>query len=131
MTPAPASTDLPSDDGGYQTYKAAGKLEGKRALITGGDSGIGRAAAVMFAMEGASVSIIYLPEEEKDAQETKKLVEKMGNKAKCVLLTADLKDANECKRVVEETVKALGGLEIVMNNAAYQMVQDSILDLPE
>jgi len=132
MDPQPASSHLPSydnDDSGYSEYRAAGKLVDKKALITGGDSGIGRATAILFAMEGADSAIIYLPEEEKDAQETKRLVEE--KKRKCFLIQADLSKSEECKRVVEESVKALGGLDILVNNAAYQMVRDSILDLPE
>ena len=84
--PKPVSTHIPTDDGGYQLYKAAGKLEGKRAIITGGDSGIGRATAILFAMEGASSLIIYLPEEEKDAQETKKRVEEAGRQCHCLAI---------------------------------------------
>ncbi|KAL1703372.1 hypothetical protein EV121DRAFT_208135 [Schizophyllum commune] len=129
MDPAPASTQLPTEDGGYQTYRAAGKLEGKRALITGGDSGIGRATALLFAMEGADVSIVYLAEEERDAQDTRKQVEGKGRK--CVCIQADLTRAEECSKAVEETVKELGGIEILVNNAAYQMVQDSIDQLSE
>lgn len=129
MDPQPATTELPSKEGGYKTYRAAGKLEGSKALITGGDSGIGRATAVLFAMEGADCAIVYLPEEEKDAQETKRLVEEKGRK--CFLMQADLSKMEEAKRVVDEAVQALGGLSILVNNAAYQMVCDSILDLPE
>ncbi|KAI5825404.1 NAD(P)-binding protein [Schizophyllum commune Tattone D] len=129
MDPAPASTKLPTEDSGYQTYRAAGKLEGKRALITGGDSGIGRATALLFAMEGADVAIVYLAEEEKDAQDTRTQVEGKGRK--CVCIQADLTRAEECRRAVEEGVKALGGLEILVNNAAYQMVKNSIDELSE
>lgn len=129
MKTQPQSDQLPSEGSGYQTYRAAGKLQGKKALITGGDSGIGRATAILFAMEGADSAVVYLKEEEKDAQDTKKLVEEKGRK--CFLIVADLSIAQECHRVVEEAVKALGGLNILVNNHAYQMVQDSILDLPE
>ncbi|TRM59255.1 hypothetical protein BD626DRAFT_409228 [Schizophyllum amplum] len=129
MDPAPASTKLPTEDSGYQTYRAAGKLEHKRALITGGDSGIGRATALLYAMEGADVAIVYLPEEEKDAQDTRKQVEGKGRK--CVCIQADLSKGEECRRAVDEAVKALGGLEILVNNAAYQMVQNSIDELSE
>lgn len=82
----PASTHIPTDDGGYQLYKAAGKLSGKRAIITGGDSGIGRAIALLFAMEGASSLIVYLPEEEKDAQETKRRVQEFGCECHCLAI---------------------------------------------
>ncbi|KAI0390925.1 short chain dehydrogenase [Xylariaceae sp. FL0594] len=120
---------LPTDDGGYQKYKAAGKLEGKKAIITGGDSGIGRATAILFAMEGADSYIAYLPEEEKDAQETKKLVEAYGRK--CWLHPTDLTSQENCKAVVEEAVKQMGRVNILFNNAAYQMMVEDIKDLAE
>ena len=100
------------------TYKAAGKLAGKRALITGGDSGIGRAVAVIFAREGADVAINYLPAEQEDAEETRRAVEEVGRK--CILLPGDLVDADLCKRLVEQTVKQLGGIDILVSNAAHQ-----------
>jgi len=100
------------------TYKAAGKLEGKRALITGGDSGIGRAVAVLFAREGADVAINYLPAEQVDAEETRRAVENEGRR--CVLLPGDLADAAFCTRLVEDTVQELGGLDILVSNAAHQ-----------
>ena len=99
-------------------YKAADKLAGKRALITGGDSGIGRAVAVLFAREGCDVAINYLPEEQVDAEETKAAVEKVGRR--CVLLPGDLGDADLCKRLVDDTVAKLGGLDILVSNAAHQ-----------
>ncbi|KAI0117700.1 short chain dehydrogenase [Nemania sp. FL0031] len=120
---------LPTDEGGYQKYRAAGKLEGKKALITGGDSGIGRATAVLFAMEGADIFIVYLPDEEKDAQETKKLVESNGGK--CHLHATDLTSSDNCKNAVDEALKAMGRINILFNNAAYQMMTDDILDLKE
>jgi len=126
---APATEYLPDDNGGYQLYKAAGKLKGKKAIITGGDSGIGRSIAVLYAMEGADSLIVYLPEEESDAQETKKLVEEKG--AKCFLLAADLKKKENCKKVVETALKELGGINILVNNAAYQMMVHDIQDLSE
>ncbi|HLL23775.1 MAG TPA: SDR family oxidoreductase, partial [Kofleriaceae bacterium] len=100
------------------TYKAAGKLVGRRALITGGDSGIGRAVAVMFAREGADVAINYLPEEQVDAEETKRAVEEVGRT--CVLLPGDLVDANLCKELVAQTVSQLGGIDLLVSNAAHQ-----------
>src|SRR5205814_776620 len=99
---------LPTPDGGYQTYLAAGKLAGKKALITGGDSGIGRAVAVLYAMEGAESTIVYLPEEEKDAQETLRLVQEKGGKLH--LLAADLRRHQKCRDVVEKTLQMMGGI---------------------
>ncbi|TGJ83686.1 hypothetical protein E0Z10_g5075 [Xylaria hypoxylon] len=120
---------LPTDEGGYQKYRAAGKLEGKKALITGGDSGIGRATAILFAMEGADSFIVYLPDEEKDAQETKKLVESNGRK--CHLYATDVTSKDNCKKAVDEAVKAMGRVNILFNNAAYQMMVDDIHGLSE
>jgi NAD(P)-dependent dehydrogenase (short-subunit alcohol dehydrogenase family) len=99
-------------------YKGAGKLKGKVALITGGDSGIGRAVAVLFAREGADVSIVYLPPEQSDAEETRRAVEKEGRKA--LLLPGDVTDKQYCKHAVEQTVNRFGRLDILVNNAAYQ-----------
>ncbi|MBA3395699.1 MAG: SDR family oxidoreductase [Deltaproteobacteria bacterium] len=99
-------------------YKAAGKLVGKCALITGGDSGIGRAVAVLFAREGADVVINYLAAEQRDAQETKRAVEAEGRR--CVLAPGDLGDAKVCVELVERTVKELGGIDILVSNAAHQ-----------
>jgi len=120
---------LPTEDGGYQKYKSASKLKGKRAIITGGDSGIGRATSLLFAHEDADVFIVYLPDEEDDAQETKKLVEAAGGK--CHLLATDLTKQENCQKVVDEAVKAMGGIDILFNNAAYQMMVDDIKDLSE
>lgn len=127
--PEPQNVNIPTEDGGYQTYKAAGKLEGKKALITGGDSGIGRAIAILYAMEGADSMIAYLPEEEEDAQTTKKEVEKRGRK--CFLFPTDLTSAENCKKLVDKAVEELGGLNIVVNNAAYQMMINGIHELSE
>jgi hypothetical protein len=95
-------------------YEGRGLLEGKAALVTGGDSGIGRAVAILFAREGADVSIVYLPEEEEDAQFVKRNVEDAGRK--CHLMQADLKNRQECERVVEEHVKVYGKLNVLVNN---------------
>lgn len=128
--PKPAiDTELPTEDGGYQTYKAAGKLEGKKVIITGGDSGIGRAIAILFAMEGAESLIAYLDVEEKDAQETKKKVEEKGGKIH--LLAVDLKKKENCKKVVETALEKMGGINILINNAAYQNMVNDIVDLSE
>jgi len=120
---------LPDYKGGYVPYKSAGKLQGKRAIITGGDSGIGRATAILFAAEGADSLIAYLPEEQDDAEETKKLVEKRGQK--CYLLPTDLTVRDNCEKVVKEAVKMLGGIDILFNNAAYQMTKEDISELSE
>ena len=127
--PAPATEEIPSEDEGYQAYLAAGKLKDKKAVITGGDSGIGRAVAVLFAMEGADSLINYLPEEESDAQETKKLVEKYGRK--CYLCPTDVRSQENCKKIVSQAVSDMGGINILVNNAAYQMVKKSISELSE
>jgi len=127
--PEPQSEHIPTEDGGYQLYKAAGKLEGKKALITGGDSGIGRAIAILFAMEGADSFIAYLPEEESDAQDTKKHVEKYGRK--CHLYATDLKDKKNCKAVVEKALKEMGAINVLVNNHAYQMMTENIEELSE
>jgi NAD(P)-dependent dehydrogenase (short-subunit alcohol dehydrogenase family) len=100
------------------TYRAADKLHGKRALITGGDSGIGRAVAVLFAREGADVAINYLESEQSDAEQTKRAVEAEGRR--CVLLPGDLTDPQVCRDLVERTVQELGGLDILVSNAAHQ-----------
>jgi NAD(P)-dependent dehydrogenase (short-subunit alcohol dehydrogenase family) len=108
-------------------YRAAGKLEGKRALITGGDSGIGRAVAVLYAREGADIVITYLPVEKKDAQETQKYVEAQGRI--CILLEGDLTEEKFCQKAVEQTVKQLGGIDILVSNAAHQMRKSSIEEI--
>lgn len=127
--PKPVSDHLPTDEGGYQLYKAAGKLKNKRAVITGGDSGIGRAVAVLYAMEGASSLIVYLESEEKDAQETKREVENYG--AKCFLFATDLRKKENCKAVIDKAVEQLGGIDILVNNAAFQNMLPDIKDLSE
>lgn len=103
-------------------YRGSDKLKDKVALITGGDSGIGRAVAVLYAREGANVAIVYLREEQADAEETKRAVEEEGRT--CLLLPGDVTDASFCRQSVAETVKAFGKLDILVNNAAYQEEQD-------
>ena len=110
-------------------YKPAGKLEGKCALITGGDSGIGRAVAVIYAREGADVAISYLPEEQSDADETRRAVEAEGRR--CVLLPGDLKKAKFCEQLVEKTVKAFGKLDILVSNAAHQNRKQDLDELDD
>jgi NAD(P)-dependent dehydrogenase (short-subunit alcohol dehydrogenase family) len=110
-------------------YKAAGKLEGKCALITGGDSGIGRAVAVLYAREGADVAISYLPEEQSDAEETLQAIEAEGRR--CVLIPGDLSEANFCSELVEKTVNELGKLDILVSNAAHQNRKESLEELTD
>ena len=117
-------------DHGETSYKGSGKLTGRKAIITGGDSGIGRAVAIAFAREGADVLIAYLSEEEdKDAQETARYVEEAGRKA--VLVSGDIQEAAHCQYLVQRAVDELGGLDILVNNAAYQMSQQSLQDITE
>jgi NAD(P)-dependent dehydrogenase (short-subunit alcohol dehydrogenase family) len=110
-------------------YKAAGKLAGKRALITGGDSGIGRAVATLFAREGADVAINYLEEEQSDAEETRQAVEEAG--ASCLLLPGDVTEQGMCDELVEQTVQRFGGIDVLVSNAAYQRRKDSLDDLSD
>ena len=113
----------PRPDSEAEQYRAAGKLKGKVALITGGDSGIGRATAVAFAKEGANVAIAYL-DEHQDAQETRRLVEAEGRE--CLTIAGDVADPSFCKNIVETTVSSFGRLDILVNNAAQQYPQQSI-----
>ncbi len=108
-------------------YQASGKLKGKKALITGGDSGIGRAVAVLYAKEGADVVINYLPEEQVDAEETREAVEREGQS--CFLIPGDLSDREFCFELVEQAVQELGGIDILVSNAAYQNRKESIEDI--
>lgn len=118
MTPRPESDDA--------EHRGSGKLAGKSALITGGDSGIGRAVAIAFAREGADVAIVYLNEHD-DAEETKRMVEEEGKR--CILIPGDIGDDKVCKKAVEQTVRELGGLHVLVNNAAEQHPQKSIEDI--
>jgi NAD(P)-dependent dehydrogenase (short-subunit alcohol dehydrogenase family) len=120
MRPAPETI---RDD-----YQGCGKLEGKVALITGGDSGIGRAAAVHFAREGADVAIVYL-EEGEDARATKAMVEEEGQR--CLVIAGDVRKAKTARDAVKRTVKALGGLNVLVNNAAWQEVREDVREITE
>ena len=117
----------PSFEG--RDYRAAGKLEGRAALITGGDSGIGRAVAVLYAREGADVAIAYLPEEQSDAEETARHVEAAGRR--CLLLPGDLTDARYCDDIVERTVAAFGKLDVLVSNAAHQNRKNSLDEITD
>jgi NAD(P)-dependent dehydrogenase (short-subunit alcohol dehydrogenase family) len=117
----------PRPDHGETSYKGSGRLKGRKALITGGDSGMGRAAAIAYAREGADVAINYLPAEEPDAREVIALIKAEGRKA--VAIPGDLRDEAFCQRLVAEAVRGLGGLDIVVNNAARQQTHPSILDI--
>jgi len=121
--PHPGVTGQMDDqpDHGERNYRGSGRLTGRRAVITGGDSGIGRAVAIAFAREGADVLISYLPEEEKDAQETVRLIEEAGRTA--VPVPGDIRDQQVCRQIIERAIAELGGVDILVNNAAYQMAQ--------
>jgi NAD(P)-dependent dehydrogenase (short-subunit alcohol dehydrogenase family) len=117
----------PPPDHGEMSYKGSGRLEGRKALITGGDSGMGRAAAIAYAREGADVAINYFPSEEMDARQVIRLIEDAGRKG--VAIPGDLCDEAFCKELVSNVIDALGGLDIIVSNAARQQSQDSILDI--
>ena len=122
--PGLASRMTPRPDHGEASYRGSGKLQGKRALITGGDSGIGRAAAIAYAREGASVVINYLPAEEPDAREVRDLLTGEGHRV--VSVPGDLRDERFCNRLVAQAARELGGLDILVNNAARQQTKPTI-----
>jgi NAD(P)-dependent dehydrogenase (short-subunit alcohol dehydrogenase family) len=128
--PMPGSTAKmdPRPDHGETSYKGSGRLQGKRAIVTGGDSGIGRAVAIAFAREGADIVIAYLDETE-DAKEVADLIEKEGRKA--VLVNGDLRSADHCRAVVDRAVRELGGVDILVNNAAHQATFADIGDISD
>jgi len=119
----------PKADHGEESYRGSGKLTGKRAVITGGDSGIGKAVAIAFAREGADVLISYLPDEEADAQDTKRWVEEAGRKA--VLFPGDLSDPAYCRSVIDQAVSQLGGIDVLVNNAAFQMTHETLEEISD
>jgi NAD(P)-dependent dehydrogenase (short-subunit alcohol dehydrogenase family) len=116
-------------DFGEKSYRGSGKLQGRKAIITGGDSGIGRAVALAFAREGADVAISYLEAEQRDGDETARFVREAGRNA--VQLPGDLSDSGYCRTLVEQSVKELGGVDILVNNAAYQMAREGLADISE
>jgi NAD(P)-dependent dehydrogenase (short-subunit alcohol dehydrogenase family) len=119
----PGTTAAMADepDHGESTYRGSGRLAGKKAVITGGDSGIGRAVALAFAREGADVAVAHLEQEQSDADETARLVKDSGRQA--VLVAGDLTDEDQCRRLIERAVAELGTIDVLVNNAAYQMAQ--------
>ena len=125
--PGGESQMRPLADHGESSYVGHGRLTDKVALITGADSGIGRAVAIAFAREGADVLCSYWKEDD-DAAETKRLVEEAGRR--CVTVAGDIGDREHCRRLVERAVEELGGLDVLVNNAAYQMAYDSFLEIP-
>ncbi len=125
--PGLAKDMVPKPDHGEDSYKGFGRLAGRRAIITGADSGIGRAVAIAFAREGADVVLNYLPDEEPDAQEVVALIEAAGRKA--TKIPGDISQENFCLQLIEQGVKALGGLDILVNVAGKQTAQDDIADI--
>jgi len=117
----------PKPDHGENSYKGSGRLDGRKVLITGGDSGMGRAAAIAYAREGADVAINYFPDEEPDAQEVLKLIKDAGRNG--VLIPGDLRDEAFCQKLIADAVKGLGGLDVLICNAARQQAHDSIEDI--
>jgi NAD(P)-dependent dehydrogenase (short-subunit alcohol dehydrogenase family) len=126
MEPSSETTALEGKNK-HVEYRAAGKLEGSKALITGGDSGIGRAVALLFAREGSDVSIVFLPEEKEDAEETKKMVEAEGRQ--CLLLPGNLMDNETCSKVVQQHVDKFNKIHILVNNASKQIMCSDITEI--
>ena len=114
-------------DHGEESYVGKGLLSGLATLITGGDSGIGRAVAIAYAREGADVAISYLADEQMDAEETQRWVEKAGRR--CLLLPGDIRDPAWCKTMVDRTVEGLGRLDVLVNNAAAQTINETLADI--
>ena len=131
IDPPGTETELtPDADHGERSYQGSGKLTGRAAVITGGDSGIGRAVAIAYAREGADVLISYLNEQEdEDARETARWVEEAGRR--CVLVRGDLADPAHCRSVIQQAVDAFGRLDILVNNAAFQRTYESIDQIPD
>jgi NAD(P)-dependent dehydrogenase (short-subunit alcohol dehydrogenase family) len=128
QVPGVQSKMTPQPDCGEQSYRGFGRLTGKAAVITGADSGIGRAVAIAYAREGADVLIAYL-EEHEDARETARLVEEAGRKA--VLVAGDVSKPQHCRDIISKAVEEFGKIDILVNNAAYQMTRESLEDIPD
>ena len=126
--PGLQSAMSPVPDCGEQSYRGSGRLEGKRAVVTGGDSGIGRAVAIAFAREGADVLVSYL-DEHQDAEDVARLVQEAGRQ--CVLVSGDLSDPSHCRAVIERAVAEFGGIDILVSNAAYQMSHDNLEEISD
>jgi NAD(P)-dependent dehydrogenase (short-subunit alcohol dehydrogenase family) len=127
-TPGVQSQMTPVPDCGEESYRGSGKLAGKAAVITGGDSGIGRAVAIAFAREGADVLIAYL-EEDEDAQDTQRYVEEAGRR--CVLVRGDLSQPQHCREVIAKAVDAFGRIDVLVSNAAYQMTHETVEEVSD
>ncbi|MEE7457399.1 NAD(P)-dependent oxidoreductase [Methylorubrum populi] len=127
----PGMTDrmAPEPDHGEESYKGSGRLAGKAALVTGGDSGIGRAVAIAYAREGADVAISYLPDEQRDAEAVGNWIERAGRRA--LLLPGDIRDAAYAREIVERTAKEFGRLDILVNNAAFQQPNQGVTDIDD
>ncbi|MFC4907404.1 SDR family oxidoreductase [Actinomadura gamaensis] len=129
QTPPGVTSEMdPRPDHGEESYRGSGRLAGKAAVITGADSGIGRAVAIAFAREGADVLVSYLDEHD-DAAETRRWVEEAGRK--CVLVAGDLSDPSHCRAVIDRAVQEFGRVDVLVNNAAFQMTRDDIEDIPD
>jgi NAD(P)-dependent dehydrogenase (short-subunit alcohol dehydrogenase family) len=129
QTPPGTTTQMdPKPDHGEESYRGSGRLTGKKAVITGADSGIGRAVAIAYAREGADVLISYLDEDE-DAKETQKWVEQAGRKA--VVMSGDLQDPAHCRAIIAKAVEEFGRVDVLVSNAAFQMTRESIEDIPD
>jgi hypothetical protein len=116
MERKPEAATYQEGNDSFDHYKPAGKMVNKKTIVTGGDSGIGRAAAVMYALEGADVAIVYLPEEQVDAEKTKAMIETAGRQ--CLLFPQDIRDEAGCKRVIDSVVQAWGRIDVLVNNAS-------------
>jgi len=128
--PMPGLTDkmVPRPDHGEESYRGSGRLKGKAAIITGGDSGIGKAVAIAFAREGADVLVSYLNEDE-DAEDTKHWIEEAGQRA--VLVPGDISDPQQCRRVIDEAIQTFGRIDILVNNAAHQATFEDLSDISD